>query len=317
MNDPRRRLWRTNMIRRPGRWLVTFVLAASVWGACIPVRAGTLEGTAAYRERIALPPDAVFEAVLEDVSRADAPAEALGRAKIDPAGQPPFRFEIAYDDAALKPGHRYAVGATVRHRGRLLFTTDRAYPINRDGGAPLTLLLVRAEAERRSSLRPGSEADLPAQLALTEPRLALTGMFTYMADAAAITLCADGGRLPVAMVDSPLRGTYWKLTRLRETPVQTAEQQREPHLIFANDELRISGSGGCNRVTGSFEIDGDELRLGRMAATRMACPSGMEQERHFLQSMKDVERYRISGSHLEMLDAQGAVVARFEAVALR
>ncbi len=32
-----------------------------------------------------------------------------------------------------------------------------------------------------------------------EPRLVLTGMFTYMADAASITLCADGGRLPVAM----------------------------------------------------------------------------------------------------------------------
>jgi hypothetical protein len=67
------------------------------------VSAGTLEGTAAYRERIALPPDAVFEAVLQDISRADAPAKVLGRAIIDPAGQPPFRFEIAYDDAAVQP----------------------------------------------------------------------------------------------------------------------------------------------------------------------------------------------------------------------
>jgi len=36
-----------------------------------------------------------------------------------------------------------------------------------------------------------------------------------------------------------------------------------------------------------------------------------------LQSLEKVERYRISGSHLEMLDAAGAVIARFEAVALR
>jgi heat shock protein HslJ len=105
--------------------------------------------------------------------------------------------------------------------------------------------------------------------------------------------------------------------RLHGTPVQVAENQREPHLILANFEPRISGSGGCNRVAGSFEIDGDKLRLGRMAATMMACPSGMEQERRFLQSLEKVERYRISGSHLEMLDAQGAVIARFEAVALR
>ena len=79
----------------------------------------------------------------------------------------------------------------------------------------------------------------------------------------------------------------------------------------------MSGSGGCNRVTGSFELDGDKLRLRQMAGTMMACPAGMEQEQRFLQSLEKVERYRIRGSHLEMLDASGAVIARFEAVALR
>jgi uncharacterized lipoprotein YbaY len=27
----------------------------------------------------------------------------LGRATIDPAGQPPFRFQIVYDDAVVQP----------------------------------------------------------------------------------------------------------------------------------------------------------------------------------------------------------------------
>ena len=459
------------------------MLAACALAVGAPVWAGSLEGTAAYRERIALPPDAVFEAVLEDVSRADAPATVLGRATIDPAGQPPFRFAIAYDDAAVRPGRRYAVRATVRHQGRLLFTTDRVYPVLGGGDAPLRLLLVSARAGRRPSPRTGTEApgiDLPAsyegelaaasggsvlwhldllpkgryqlrityrdkpepnrvddigrwrrerntgrlllrggretpvvlvpddggrtlrrvdtagqpaagsqgdrlerlaQPALVEPRLALTGMFVYLADAAVITLCADGGRLPVVMeadykaleaaylkerrqsgqallvslegliasrpsmeagrpperslvverfiniwprescgnplVDSPLRGTYWKLVRLSDMPVQVAEKQREPHLIFARDQPRVSGSGGCNRVTGSFKLDGDKLQVGRMAGTMMACPAGMEQEQRFVQSLGKVERYRIGGSHLEMLDAAGAVIARFEAVALR
>ncbi len=333
--------------------------------------AGTLEGTAAYRERIALPPDAVFEAELQDVSRPDAPAEVLGRTRIDPAGQPPFRFQIAYNDAALLPGRRYVVRATVRQQGQLLFTTNRAYPLLRGAdSAPLRLLLVSTGAGRR-----------PSQPAPREARLELTGMFAYMADAATITLCADGRRLPVAMeadykaleaaylkartqpgqellvslegviaarpsmeanqpprlslvverfinvwprescgnprVDSPLRGTYWKLVRLGETPVQVAEKQREPHLILANFEPRISGSGGCNRVMGGFELDGDKLRLRGMAGTMMACLAGMEQEQRFLKSLEKVERYRISGSHLDMLDSAGAVMARFEAVALR
>lgn len=153
------------MIRSLGHGLAMQVLVACAWAAGAPVWAGTLEGTAAYRERIALPPDAVFEAVLQDISRADAPAKVLGRANIEPAGQPPFRFEIAYDDAAVQPGRRYAVRATVRRQGRLLFTTDRAYPVLGGGDAPLRLLLVSAGAGRRPSTRTGSEAgriDLPA-----------------------------------------------------------------------------------------------------------------------------------------------------------
>jgi copper homeostasis protein (lipoprotein) len=418
--------------------------------------------------------------VLQDISRADAPAEVLGRARLEPAGQPPFHFAIEYDDAAVRPGRRYAVRAGVTHQGRLLFTTDRNYPALDGGTAPLALLLVSAgrrpvprartaaeplrlpaayegelagprgpglwhldllpagryqlrvvhrdgpEPNRaddigrwmrdpdsgRLVLRGGPEtpvafapedggaalrrtgrAGAPVatggrdrlqrlpEPSLIEPRLALTGMFTYMADAASITLCADGRRLPVAMeaeypaleraylkarrepgqallvslvgliasrpfaeegappratlvverfagvwprescgnplADSPLRNTYWKLVRLGGAPVEAAEKQTEPHLILAAREPRVSGSGGCNRIVGSFEVEGDRLRLSRMAGSRMACPSGMEQEQRFVQALPNVERYRIRGSHLEMLDATDAVIARFEAVALR
>lgn len=213
------------------------------------------------------------------------------------------------------------------------------------------------------------------------PDAVFEGMFTYLADAATITLCADNRRLPVAMegdykaletaylkerqqpgqallvsfegrlapraameagqppqlsvvverfmniwprescghlqAASPFHDTYWKLVRLGETPVAAAEKQSEPHLIFASHESHVSGSGGCNRVMGGFKLDGDKLRFGHLASTMMACPTGMEQEQQFLQSLDKVERYRISGSHLELLDGAGTVIARFEAVELR
>ena len=60
---------------------------------------GHVTGTASYRERIALPPGAVFEAVLEDVSVADAPARELGRATVADPGNPPFAFDIGFDPA--------------------------------------------------------------------------------------------------------------------------------------------------------------------------------------------------------------------------
>lgn len=119
------------------------------------------------------------------------------------------------------------------------------------------------------------------------------------------------------MTDSPLRNTYWKLVRLGGAPVEVAERQREPNLIFALHEMRVSGSGGCNRIAGPFELDGEKLRLRRLASTRMACASGMQQEDCFLRALGTVERYRINGNHLDLIDASGTVVAEFEAVALR
>lgn len=433
-------------------------------------QAGTLQGTALYRERIAAPPDAVFEATLQNVSRADAPAVVLGRARIEPAGNPPYRFEIAYDDAAVRPGARYVVRATLRSGERLLFTTDTTYPVLDGRTDPLSLVMV--SASRGPSLPPlpasfageipGAGGPLQWQLDLLpggryqlrqtfvgrpepnhfddigrwrldrqrnrfeligtrqetlyfeaadnalrkldmagrriegsshndllvrmpqpapiEPRLALTGMFRYLADAASITLCADGRRLPVAMeadylaleraysaadpkgqpllvslegliaprrlgeegaapkpalvverfdglwpretcgqplATTPLRNTYWKLTRLDGASVVVAARQREPHLVLNAKEPRVAGSSGCNRVMGGFELDGDALRFGRLAGTMMACPEGMAQERTFLDALGQVAHWQVHGSHLEFFDAQRKLLARFEAVALR
>jgi len=124
--------------------------------------AGTLQGRATYRERLMLPPDAVFEARLQDIARADAPATVLGRARLDPAGQPPFNFEIAYDDAALSPRGRYTVSATITHRGQLLFTTDRLHPVLDGRNGPLELRLVSARRQAAPAAGAGIPGALPA-----------------------------------------------------------------------------------------------------------------------------------------------------------
>lgn len=107
--------------------------------------AGTLAGSATYRERMALPPGTTFEAILEDVSRVGAPAVVLGRFGPEPAKGPPFAFTLAYDDAAVTAGHRYNVRASLRHEGQLLFTSDRhTDAFARD--KPLEVRMVRVKA---------------------------------------------------------------------------------------------------------------------------------------------------------------------------
>jgi uncharacterized lipoprotein YbaY len=58
-----------------------------------------------------MPPEAVFEAMLEDVSKADTPAEVIGQTRIDWPCNPPFQFAITYDPAHINPSHRYTASA--------------------------------------------------------------------------------------------------------------------------------------------------------------------------------------------------------------
>jgi hypothetical protein len=81
--------------------------------AASPTLAQTVQGTATYRERMALPAGAVLEAVIEDVSRADAPAAMVARTRVVSPGQPPIAFTIAYDPARILADNRYAVRARI------------------------------------------------------------------------------------------------------------------------------------------------------------------------------------------------------------
>jgi len=123
----------------------------------------TVKGTASYRERMALPPAAVLEATLEDISRADARAEVLGSVRVENPGSPPFHFEIAYDPARIQAKHSYAVRARITVQGRLLFTTDQVYPVlTRGQGQEVELLLRRTGGGPPASRAP---LQLPATFA--------------------------------------------------------------------------------------------------------------------------------------------------------
>ncbi len=121
--------------------LTRSIAAAIIATSASPLFAATVTGSAFYRERIALPAGAVFEATLEDVSRTDAAAIIIGRTAYTSAGTMPFAFTINYDDKVILPGHTYTVRATIRHQDKLLFATDAHVPAF-DTKEPLTLILV-------------------------------------------------------------------------------------------------------------------------------------------------------------------------------
>lgn len=131
--------------------------------------AETLQGSALLRERMALPDGLTFEAVIEDISRAGAPARRLAGTRFQTTGQPPFAFEIAYDRAALQPQARYALRATLHRDGRLFATTDTVHPVLEDGVADPVEVVMRLVAAPEPRPLPAHGLDLPASFRGTLP----------------------------------------------------------------------------------------------------------------------------------------------------
>ncbi|MEW6632637.1 MAG: YbaY family lipoprotein [Pseudomonadota bacterium] len=104
----------------------------------------TIAGEVTYRERIALPPNAVLSVELADVSLADAPAMVIGQRKIVPAGQVPIKFEIGFDSKSIRAGRTYALQARITVDDRLLFITDTRHQVDPLAGKPQNVVMKMA-----------------------------------------------------------------------------------------------------------------------------------------------------------------------------
>jgi heat shock protein HslJ len=108
----------------------------------------------------------------------------------------------------------------------------------------------------------------------------------------------------------PFEGTYWRAIELagKTTPMQ--DPKREAHLQFQTGG-RLSGSDGCNRLAGTYELNDDRVTFGQMAGTQMAClnPSGTEAP--FRDALKSATRLTVAGDRLELFDATGTRLAAF------
>ena len=83
---------------------------------------------------------------------------------------------------------------------------------------------------------------------------------------------------PVAVVPAGLEGTHWTLASLGADRAPVPQTQTEPYLEFGAVPGRVTGSGGCNRLTCSYEKQGDAMHFGPIASTRMACEHGLAAE---------------------------------------
>jgi len=116
-----------------------------------------------------------------------------------------------------------------------------------------------------------------------------------------------------------LTNTYWRFDRLRGEQIKGLPDRREPHLVLQDTPSpRIRATVGCNRMTGSYDRQGEHLTFGPLAGTRMACPAPLDRlEDALARALGDVRGYRSTGEILTLLDGQGEIIALLTAVYFR
>jgi heat shock protein HslJ len=114
--------------------------------------------------------------------------------------------------------------------------------------------------------------------------------------------CSGPGGLKRA---DPLAGTAWMLARLDDAPALEGVQ-----VTLQFDEGRVGGSAGCNQYGGDYAVDKQELTMGPLASTLMACAeqAAMSQEGRYLQALGQVESFELVSGGLRLHGAGGVTL---------
>ena len=149
-------------------------------------------------------------------------------------------------------------------------------------------------------------------------RILLIGLMLSLAACSSPDSGPDSGHGPKSAaepegeVTHDLVGTRWALVRLGDKMVTVSDGGREAYIALNSVETRVVGFGGCNRISSTYDLNAAGLSFGEVIATRMFCDD-MPTETALLEAMKSTAGWRVSGSRLDLLDANQQPLASFDA----
>jgi heat shock protein HslJ len=180
--------------------------------------------------------------------------------------------------------------------GRWIVSTDGAVLMLKGLDAS-ELLAIRDDGSLKALDADGDPIDSPFPMTLARlPRFAPAGPKPVV-------------RTP-PLANTPLAGVRWQLSALGKN---TAMPEHPPFVTFAVNGTAVTGFAGCNRLSGAYAADGARLSMSRLITTKMACPAAGDVEPRFLAALARVARYRILDGRLDVYDASGTRLARFDA----
>lgn len=118
----------------------------------------------------------------------------------------------------------------------------------------------------------------------------------------------------VATEPAALENTEWQAAGINNGKggvVSTATTYLSMAMFAAG---QLSGMGGCNQFTATYETEGDQITIGPAAATRMFCnePEGiMDQEQQYLEALGRASTFSLTPEKLELRDEGGSLQVSF------
>lgn len=138
----------------------------------------------------------------------------------------------------------------------------------------------------------------------------ITGQVLQFFDGSNAELLRYNAEQPLA-----LAGTKWSATMINTgtDAVASLVAGTEVNALF-DAKGTVSGRGGCNNFNGGFSVDGNNIKIGPLASTMMACEEAVsKQEMAFFKAMGNAATYSIRGNTLELRSADGALQVSFVA----
>ena len=138
--------------------------------------------------------------------------------------------------------------------------------------------------------------------------------FIIGAGLALLAACASKPPATPAQPASSLAGIEWKLTQIGNEPLPAHPAgERAPSIQF-DQKSGASGYSGVNNFNGSYMSDNSRLSFGPVVMTRRAGPPAeMATESALIKVLGETRAYLVNGNTLELLDAAGKPLARFQA----
>lgn len=122
----------------------------------------------------------------------------------------------------------------------------------------------------------------------------------------------EGIVMEMHRLDTELAGSAWSVTHVNNGKggLQSVMAGTDPTLLFGTDD-KVSGSTGCNILSGTYESADESLAFGSIGLTKKLCgsPAGvMDQEQQMVAALGRSSTYSIDGNTLTIRDTGGAAL---------